>query len=105
MAAAGRAPAASASYRSCLPVHPLCGAVLIQTGAVLATVKDAARRASAVAFGHPCPRLRADALGSSGRDEETALFGRTKKHPRWDEPSPPARVRKPQPMPNCEEAV
>ena len=24
-----------------------------------------------------------DALGSSGRDEETALFSRTKKHPRW----------------------
>src|SRR5208283_3657403 len=47
----------------------------------------------------------ADALRSSGRDEETALFGRTKKHPRWDEPSPPARVRKPQPMPNGEEAV
>src|SRR5208283_3385168 len=46
----------------------------------------------------------ADALRSSGRDEETALFGRTKKHPRWDEPSPPARVRKPQPMPNGEEA-
>src|SRR5208283_4653852 len=31
-------------------------AVLIQTGAVLATVKDAARRASAVAFGHPVCR-------------------------------------------------
>jgi hypothetical protein len=29
------------------------GPVLIQPGAVLAAVKDAARRANAVAFGHP----------------------------------------------------
>ncbi len=32
---------------------PLHWPILIQPGAVLATVKDATRRASAVAFGHP----------------------------------------------------
>src|SRR5277367_67020 len=46
-----------------------------------------------------------DALGWSGRDEETALSSRTKKHPRWGEPSRTARVRRsPQPTPNGEEA-
>src|SRR5271156_1063098 len=46
-----------------------------------------------------------DALGWSGRDEETALSSRTKKHPRGGEPSRTTRVRRsPQPTPNGEEA-
>jgi GNAT superfamily N-acetyltransferase len=45
-----------------------------------------------------------DAWGSSRRDEETPLFGRTKKHPRWGEPCHPARVRRPRPTPNGDEA-
>ena len=57
---AGRAPAASMSYRSSpRSPRPLYSPILIQPGVVLAAVKHAARRASAVASGHPRPRLRA----------------------------------------------
>ena len=105
MAAAGRAPAASASYRSCLPVRILSmGPVLIQPGAVLATVKDACAPRKRGGLRPSLTAAARDALGSSGRDEETALSSRTKKHFRWGEPPPPARVRWPQPTPNGDEA-
>jgi hypothetical protein len=65
-----------ATYRVADP-----GPVLVQRGAVLATVKDAARRASsrgglAAILDRSCARTP---WGSSGRDEETAPFSRTKK--------------------------
>ena len=77
----GRAPAASGSYRSCLPVS------ILSVGPALIQAWRRARRRQ----GRYAPRKRGglrpsltaaarDTLGSSGRDEETALSGRTKKH-------------------------
>jgi len=56
---------------------------LTQRGAVLAAVKDAARRAKGAVA--KWPSLTAAARGTlrvSGRDEETASFSRTKKRDR-----------------------
>ncbi len=71
-------------------IAPLC-ARPVEPGAVLAAVKDAARRASAVAKPSLTAAVR-DVLGTSGRDEETAPWQPNQETPtRWAEQSGEAR--------------
>src|SRR5271155_3103308 len=87
MAAAGRAPAASASYHSSpRPPHALGG---VHPAPAWRRARCRQGRYAPRKRGGLRPSLTAaarDTLGSSGRDEETALSGRTKKHLRWCEP-------------------
>ena len=57
-----------------MPVSWASSPVCDEGAAVLAAVQDAARRASAVACGHPGPPLRATAWASAGRDDRMAVL-------------------------------
>jgi hypothetical protein len=84
---------------------PCTRPIPLQPGAVLAAVKHAARRAKPRGGLRPCLTAAArDALGWSGRDEETACFSRTKKRQQVGSAGAPSKRGSFLPMPNGEEA-
>src|ERR1700722_3987653 len=105
MAAAGRAPAASASYHSSpRPPYALGG---VHPAPAWRRARCSQGRYAPRKRGGLRPSLTAaarDPLELSGRDEEPPFGGQTMKQPRWCEPYPQARVRWPHPTPNSEEA-
>jgi len=87
-------------------VNPRALPVLLQPGAVLAAVNNAARRAKGAVAKRPLLTAAArDALGSSGRDEETASFSRTKKHEQMRSEAAPSKGGTFLPTQDGEEAI